>query len=165
MGGVFGQTFTMIGTRAMFLLSALLFLQLHESCAKIPQQADGMTIVDGYGPPGPNEDDINTNMPDQDTSQPLGILYWYHQFLEGQILYPEYHTLTDDEAVTSGNYRLTNTEHPAVSESSRLTNTEHPLVSESSRLTNTEPPAVSESSRLTNTEHPAVSESSRLINT
>ena len=92
----------MIGTTAMFLLSALLFLQVHESCAMIPQQVDGMTIVDGYGPPGPYEDDINTNMPDQDTSQPLGILYWYHQFLEGQILYPEY---DDDEAVTSGNYR------------------------------------------------------------
>ena len=95
----------MIGTIAMFLLSAVLFLQVHESCAKIPQQEDGMTIVDGYGPPGPNEDDINTNMPEQDTSQPLGILYWYHQFLEGQIFYPEYNTLTDDEAVTSGNYR------------------------------------------------------------
>ena len=99
----------MIGTVAMFLLSAVLFLQVHESCAKIPQQVDGMTIVDGYGPQGPDEDDIstNTNMPDQDASQPPSILYWYHQFLEGQIFYPdpEYHTLTDDEAVTSGNYR------------------------------------------------------------
>ena len=97
----------MIGTKAMFLLSAVLFIQVYESCAKIPQQGDGITIVDGYGPPGPNENDINTNMPlpEQDASQPLGILYWYHQFLEGQIFYPEYQTLTDDEAVTSGNYR------------------------------------------------------------
>ena len=93
----------------MFLLSAVLFLQLQESCA-ISQQEDGkatMTIVEGYGPPGPNEDSSNTNILEQDTSQPLSILYWYHQFLGGQIIYPEYgfeqHTLTDDDDETLGN--------------------------------------------------------------
>ena len=90
----------------MFLISAVLFLQLHESCAR--QQEDGkttMTIVEGYGPPGPKEDSTNTNILEQDTSQPLSILYWYHQFLGGQIIYPEYgfehHALGDDDETST----------------------------------------------------------------
>ena len=81
----------------MFMFYALMFLNLHESYATLPQQ-DGefntMTTVDGYGPQGPEN-------PEDDTSQPLSILLWYHQLLEGRILYPEpsHQTIsfTDDE--------------------------------------------------------------------
>ena len=80
----------------MFLLSVVSLLQLHESCAKIPQQEREMTsmnIVDGYGPPGPDPyEDYNNNS--QETSQPLNILFWYHQLL-GQIIYPEF--VSDDQ--------------------------------------------------------------------
>ena len=111
---VIAKTSTMIGTMAMFLLYTVLFFQLHESCARLSQQEDGkttMTIVEGYGPPGPNEDSTNTNILEQDTYQPLSILYWYHQFLGGQIIYPEYgfehYTMTDDdETSTLGNNLL-----------------------------------------------------------
>lgn len=74
---IIDQSFTMIRTIAMFLLSVVSLLQLHESCAKIP--------------PDPYED-YNNN--EQETSQPPKILFWYHQLL-GHIIYPEF--VSDDQ--------------------------------------------------------------------
>ena len=95
------QSSTMIETIAMFLLSAASIFQLHVSCAKLPQQEGemtSMTIVNGYGPPGPgpNEDYINNSNNEQDTSHPLNILFLYHQLLGGQIIYPDF--ASDDQA-------------------------------------------------------------------
>ena len=89
---------TMIGSIAMFLLSAASIIQLHVSCAKLPQLEGEVTVVNGYGPPGPgpNEDYINNSNNEQDTSHPLNILFWYHQLLGGQIIYPDF--ASDDQA-------------------------------------------------------------------
>ena len=90
---IIDQSFTMIRTIAMFLLSVVSLLQLHESCAKQEREMTSMSIVDGYGPPGPDPyEDYNNNR--QETSQPLKILFWYHQLL-GQIIYPEF--VSDDQ--------------------------------------------------------------------
>ena len=94
------QSSTMIETIAMFLLSAASIFQLHVSCAKLPKQEGemtSMTIVDGYGPPGPSpdEDYINNSNNEQDTSRPLNILFWYHRLVGGQIIYPDF--ASDDQ--------------------------------------------------------------------